>query len=779
MKKALPLFLFLCLLACSKPEPRQAAKPLTLFYDRPAAFFEEALPLGNGRLGAMVYGGPHTDSLSLNDITLWTGEPDRGADHFDYQHPKKAEKLTPWGEAAVWIPQLREALDQEDYKRADSLQRYVQGHYSETYQPLGCLKITYPAGRIKDYRRELDLHTATARVEYLRDGKAFSAEYVVSAPDSALVIHLQGEAPIEAVIGLTGQLPHHTRTEAETLVSDGYAAFHAYPDYYRTRRHFLYNSGRGIHYRTVVHCPQAVPEGDSLLRISGVREALIVVTNQTSFNGYDKDPVREGREYRQSALRQASAAVGQGWEQLSARQQADYKAFFDRVSLNLGATPEEIRSLPTDRQLRRYANGEVNPELEALYFQFGRYLLIASSRTPGVPANLQGLWNERMQPPWSSNYTTNINLEENYWAAESAALPEMHQPLLAFIRNLSVNGRLSAQNFYGVEEGWCEAQNTDIWAMTCPVGLGVGDPDWANWNMGGAWLSTHLWEHWLFSRNREELQRDYPALKGAAQFCLGSLVERDGELITSPGTSPENYFLTPQGDTCATSYGCTADLALIRECLSDAREAALLLQDAAFAERIDSILPRLRPYQIGQAGNLQEWYHDWKDWDPRHRHQSHLIGLYPGHQIQAGTPLADAAHKTLEIRGFKTTGWSSGWRVNLYARLGDGESAYKMYRTLLRFVSPQKYKGWGRRRGGGTYPNLLDAHPPFQIDGNFGGCAGVLEMLVQSTADSLKLLPALPQAWPSGELRGVRTRMGKTLDLRWENGEVAEWKTYD
>lgn len=760
MKKVLPFFVFFCLLACVGPDP----KPLTLHYDRPAASFVEALPLGNGRLGAMVYGGTRTDSLSLNDITLWTGEPDRGAAHYDYTHIRHIKSLTPWGQAAAWIPRLREALEREDYKLADSLQRYVQGHYSETYQPLGCLKISYPSGRIREYRRELDLHTATARVEYLRDGKPFSAQYMVSAPDSALVIHLKGEAPIEAVIGLEGQLPHRTWTQPERLVSDGYAAFHAYPDYYKTHRHFLYNPRRGIHYRTVVSCPQAVPEGDSLLRISGVKEALIVVSNQTSFNGFDKDPVLEGREYRESALRQARSATEQGWEQLYARHQADYTPFFDRLSLDLGTTPDAVRRLPTNRQLRRYAKGEENPELEALYFQYGRYLLIASSRTPGVPANLQGLWNERMTPPWSCNYTTNINLEENYWAAETAALPEMHQPLLEFIRNLSVNGHLSAQNFYGVEEGWCEAQNSDIWAMTCPVGLGVGDPDWANWNMGGAWLSTHLWEHWLFSRKREELERDYPALKGAAQFCLGSLLERDGEWITSPGTSPENYFLTPAGDTCATSYGCTADLALIRECLTDAREAALLLEDTAFVRQIDTLLPKLRPYQIGKEGNLQEWYHDWQDWDPRHRHQSHLVGLYPGHQIQAGTALADAAHKTLEIRGFKTTGWSCGWRVNLYARLGDGESAYKMFRTLLRRS---------------TYPNLLDAHPPFQIDGNFGGCAGVLEMLVQSTPDSLKLLPALPAAWPSGELRGVRTRMGKKVDLRWENGKVTAWNAYD
>jgi alpha-L-fucosidase 2 len=377
-----------------------------------------------------------------------------------------------------------------------------------------------------------------------------------------------------------------------------------------------------------------------------------------------------------------------------------------------------------------------------------------------------------MTPPWSCNYTTNINLEENYWPAEAAGLPETHEVLLGFIRNLSVNGVRSAQNFYGVDEGWCEAHNSDIWAMTNPVGLGTGDPSWANWNLGGAWLATHIWEHWLFTRNREDLERDYPALKGAAQFCLGILVDKDGKWITSPSTSPENVYITPEGYHGRTAYGTTADLAILRECLSNARDAALELGDTAFAARVETVLPQLKEYQISSSGTLQEWYYDWQDHDPQHRHQSHLIGVYPGHQIPAGGELADAAHRTLEVRGFETTGWSCGWRVNLYARLGDGESAYKMYRRLLRYVSPDKYQGTDYRSGGGTYPNLMDAHSPFQIDGNFGGCAGVIEMLVQSTPEGVQALPALPSAWPSGQIKGVRTRTGQTLDLTWKKGKV-------
>ena len=750
-------------------------QPLQLHYNRPATYFEEALPLGNGHLGALVYGDPCHFRLSLNDITLWTGEPDRGAEHPDYAAVKT---LTPWGESAGWVEKVREALAEEDYPRADALQRHLQGHFSESYQPLGKLLLQLPEAQITEYSRTLNLADAIATVACRRDGKAFEAQCFVSAPDSAIVIRLKGEEALEVCISLSSELPHAAEAEGHTLVSDGYAAWHAYPGYYSPDgERFAYDPDRGIHYRTVVQCPQAQAEGNAL-RISGVKEAVIVVSNQTSFNGFDKDPVKEGREYKMAALSQAEKAVQKGWKSLLKRHKADYQALFNRVTLDLGRTDPAVSALPTDGQLLRYADGEANPELEALYFQYGRYLLISSSRTPGVPANLQGLWNESMDPPWSSNYTTNINLEEIYWPAEAAALPEMHQVLLGFVRNLSVTGERSARNYYGVEEGWCEAHNSDIWAMTCPVGLGTGDPSWANWNMGGAWLATHIWEHWLFTRSREDLQRDYPALKGAAQFCLGILVKKDGKWITSPATSPENYYIGPGGYEGQTAYGTTADLALLRECLGNARDAARELGDGDFARKIDAVLPDLMDYQIGASGALQEWYYDWPDWDPQHRHQSHLIGVYPGHQIEAGTELAEAAHKTLEIRGFETTGWSCGWRVNLYARLGDGESAYRMYRRLLRYVSPDNYEGADARRGGGTYPNLMDAHSPFQIDGNFGGCAGVLEMLVRSTAEGVEALPALPSAWPSGKIKGVRTRTGQTLDLSWKDGKVTRFKLY-
>lgn len=689
--------IFLCLFFYF---PVVFAGNMKLYYDRPAEYFEEALVIGNGTMGATLYGGVKKDKISFNDITLWTGEPE-------------SENSSP--DAFNVIPEIRALLDNEDYEGADKAQYKVQGHYSENYQPLGTLTIEYldDTVGISDYHRWLDIGNATARTQYLKDGKLFTSDYFASAPDSVIVIRLKSENKegIHALLSFDSPLPHSSQVADNEISVEGYAAYHSFPVYYKVEDKHRYDPERGIHFKTLVRVLSvdgSVKDrySDSRIEIDGSTEVLILIANVTSFNGFDKDPVKEGRNYRSHVEKRMKCAIGKTYDALREAHIRDYKYYFDRVKLDLGNTDADIAALPTDKQLLFYTDcKQQNPDLEELYFQFGRYLLISSSRTSGVPANLQGLWNESVLPPWSSNYTVNINLEENYWASGTANLIEMQYPLIEFIANLSKTGRKTAKDYYGVGRGWCLGHNSDIWAMTCPVGLNEGDPSWACWTMGGTWLSTHIWEHYLFTLDKEFLCEFYPVLKGAAEFCMDWLVEKDGKLVTSPGTSPENKYITPDGYAGATSYGNTSDLAMIRECLMDAAEASKVLGvDKSFRKRIKKTLSRLYPYQIGKDGNLQEWYYDWQDQDPYHRHQSHLFGLYPGHHLSVEeTPeLAAACARTLQIKGDETTGWSTGWRVNLLARLRDGEKAYHMYRRLLRYVSPDNYKGEDARRGGGT-----------------------------------------------------------------------------
>jgi alpha-L-fucosidase 2 len=760
----------------------------TLHYNRPATYFEEALPIGNGTMGGMVYGGTERERISLNDITLWTGEPC----NMNVYSP----------EAHKTIPAIREALKNGNYREADRLQRDVQGHFSQNYQPLGDLTIEFldTLEQVSNYRRWLDIGNATAHTVWYRGTYQYALEYFATHPDSGIVIHLTTDNPkgIRAKVSMGSQLPHLTTATTDgMLMVDGYAGYASLPSYYDAKEKFAYDSKRGIHFRTKVKVAASeVGFGDEVIEVNGDKEVTIYIVSATSFNGYDKDPVKEGRPYKQMADARLERLMKMPYNDLLNRHMNDYKSIYDRVKLTLGKETEDAR--PTDEILREYVNeGIFNPALEALYFQYGRYLLISCSRTPNVPANLQGLWNESILPPWSCNYTSNINVEENYWAAETAAMPEMHMSFLSFMKELQGSGELTAKAYYGVDKGWCLAHNTDIWAMTCPVGLHTGDPMWANWNMGGAWVSTHIWEHYTFSLDKDFLKEYYPVLKGAAEFCLGWListkdmgVEGPEYLITAPATSPENSFITDQGYHGRTCYGGFADIAMIRECLTDARNAATILGlDKDFVAEADAALAKLLPYRVGKKGNLQEWFYDWEDEDPHHRHQSHLFGVYPGHNIADGLNSKDviyrAASKSLELKGDQTTGWSTGWRVNLYARLHDAKNAYHIYRKLLSYVSPDGYRGPDARRGGGTYPNLLDAHSPFQIDGNFGGCAGVVEMLLQSEYQlspstgkvgsvSIELLPALPANWKDGSVSGIRARGGITVDMMWRDSRVTE-----